>query len=175
MRTVGKYLTAPIGQQSYISAPITVTAAPIIKQSYISAPIAVTAAPIIKQSYISAPIAVTPAPVYSAPYLTKSYAPQISPLAYTGHLSKVATYTPTSNIFSIPAVKQVSYQYPKITPGYLPPSPAKVAIASSGYTLNAPAYTAPIVAKYATSPAYYAQPQVLAGPITKYVSPACKF
>lgn len=91
-----------------------------------------------------------------------------------------------------PAVKSVGY-YPKITPGYLPP--AKVAVTSPAYTLNAPAYSAGIVTKYASpaiastgystygsydssaydasysNGAYYSSPaKVLAAPVTKYVS-----
>lgn len=38
----------------------------------------------------------------------------------TAPLSKVAAYTPTSNILAVPAVKTVAY--PRITPGYLPPA-----------------------------------------------------
>lgn len=123
-----------------------------------SAYTSVTPAPIIKQAY------------YSAPVVTKTFTPQVTQLSYAAPLSKVATYTPTSNIVAIPAVKQIDYQYPKITSGYLPPAPittkyvsspavgyvsnhANVAISSPGYTLNAPAYAAPIVTKYATSPA----------------------
>lgn len=45
----------------------------------------------------------------------------------TAPLSKVAAYTPTSNILSVPAVKTVAY--PRITPGYLPPAPAYTASA----------------------------------------------
>lgn len=89
-----------------------------------------------------------------------------------------------------PAVKSVAYSYPKITPGYLPP--AKVAISAPAYSLNAPAYSAGIVTKYAATPAiattagysgsydydasysrgaYYSAPaKVLAAPVTKYVS-----
>lgn len=90
-----------------------------------SAYTSVTPGPIIKQA------------VYSAPTYTNTYlppapvvVPQISPVAYTAPLSKIATYTPTSNVVAIPAVKNVaaftSYQYPKVTPGYLPPAITKV-------------------------------------------------
>lgn len=94
----------------------------------------------------------------------------------------------------------MAYSYPKITPGYLPP--AKVAVSAPAY-LGTPAYstaysTAPIVTKYAASPAiatsgynsygsygsygsvydssyskgasYYSAPKVLTAPVTKYVS-----
>lgn len=92
-----------------------------------------------------------------------------------------------------PAVKSVGYSYPKITPGYLPP--AKVAYSAPAYSLNAPAYSAGIVTKYASTPAiatttgysgsygsydydadytkgaYYSAPtKVLAAPVTKYIS-----
>lgn len=91
----------------------------------------------------------------------------------------------------------MAYSYPKITPGYLPP--AKVAVSAPAY-LGTPAYstaysTAPIVTKYAASPAisssgyssygsygsvydssyskgasYYSAPKVLTAPVAKYVS-----
>lgn len=119
------------------SAYTSVTPGPIIKQTVYSAP----AAPVITKSYLPptpivtksylppvapvAPIAtvapyaaVTPvAPIASvAPVITKSYLPPVSPVAYSAPVvAKVATYTPTSNIVSIPSV---NYQYPKYSTGY---------------------------------------------------------
>lgn len=94
----------------------------------------------------------------------------------------------------------MGYSYPRITPGYLPP--AKVAVSAPAYALSTPAYTsaayaAPLVTKYAATPAiassgynaygsygsygsvydssyskgasYYSSP-ALAAPVTKYVS-----
>lgn len=102
---VKQFVSAPIITKSYVSQ-----AAPVLTKSYISSP------PIYTKSYISP---VTPvAPVASiAPVITKSYLPPISQIAYTAPLSKFATYTPTSNIVSIPGVK--SYAYPKIATGYV--------------------------------------------------------
>lgn len=101
------------------SAYTSVTPGPFIKQSVYSAPIS----PVITKSYLP-PIAnvasypaVTPIPPIAsvAPVITKSYLPPVSQVAYTAPLSKVATYTPTSNIVSIPAVR---YSYPKYSTGY---------------------------------------------------------
>lgn len=99
------------------SAYTSVTPVPIIKQAVYSAPVAVTKsylppAPVITKSYLPpvAPIATVATPIASvAPVITKSYLPPVA---------KVATYTPTTNIVSIPAVKSVEYQYPKISTGY---------------------------------------------------------
>lgn len=104
------------------SAYTSVTPGPIIKQAVYSSPVVTKSflptnsylppAPVITKSYLSpAPVAtVGPYPYASvAPVITKSYLPP---------LSKVATYTPTSNIVSIPAVKSLEYQYPKVSTGY---------------------------------------------------------
>lgn len=115
------------------SAYTSITPAPLIKQAVYSAPLItksyVTPAPIITKSYLPpiAPIA-TVAPAYASvtPAITKAYLPPVSQLAYTAPLSKVATYTPTSSIVSIPAVKSVAYQYPKYTAGYQAASVAYV-------------------------------------------------
>lgn len=96
-----------------------------------------------------------------------------------------------------PAVKNVAYSYPKITPGYLPPLPSpKLAISTpTAVTLNSAAYAAPVVTKYTpaitattgynaygsygsvydaslyTKGGYYSSPaKILSPPITKYVS-----
>lgn len=95
------------------------TPAPIYKQALYSAPVQPVsyAQPVITKSYLP-PVA----PVsYAAPVVAKSFVPAVNQYAYTAPLSKVATYTPTSNILTVPAIKTVAY--PKITPGYLPPAP----------------------------------------------------
>lgn len=107
------------------SAYTSVTPASIVKQI-------VPAAPVITKSYVSPavyPSAIPPTPIYTkaylpppiasvAPVITKSYLRPVNQFAYTAPLSKVATYTPTSSLVSIPAVKTVDYSYPKITTGY---------------------------------------------------------
>lgn len=107
------------------SAYTSVTPASIVKQ--------VISAPLITKSYVSAaiPSAIQPAPVYTkaylppigpvasvAPVISKSYLRPINQFAHTSPLSKVPTYTPTSSLVSLPAVKTVDYSYPKITTGY---------------------------------------------------------
>lgn len=105
------------------SAYTSVTPASIVKQ-FVSAPV-------ITKSYLSPaiPSIVAPTPAYTkaylppiaapvAPVITKSYIRPVNPIAYTAPLSKVATYTPTSSLLSIPAVKTVDYSYPKISSGY---------------------------------------------------------
>lgn len=83
-----------------------------------SAYTSVTPVPIIKQAVYSAPVAVTKSYLPPPPVITKSYLPPIGPVSYTAPVAKIATYTPTTNIVSIPAVKSVEYQYPKISTGY---------------------------------------------------------
>lgn len=108
------------------SAYTSVTPASVVKQ--------IVSAPVITKSYLSPAIssAIPPTPVYTkaylppiaapiasvAPVITKSYLRPVNQFAYTAPLSKVATYTPTSSLVSIPAVKTVDYSYPKITTGY---------------------------------------------------------
>lgn len=156
------------------SAYTSVTPAPLYKQAVYSAPVATKAylppvkhvsyaAPVITKSYLP-PVT----PTYTAPVVTKSFLP---PVTYTGKLinwrilmhdiywiliilkknciftaplSKVATYTPTSSVLAVPAVKTVAY--PRVTPRYLPPAPK--------LTINTPLYTAPVVTKYASAPVY---------------------
>lgn len=110
------------------SAYTSVTPASVVKQ--------IVSAPLITKSYVSSPIipsAIPPTPVYTkaylppiaapvasvAPVITKSFLRPVNQYAYTAPLSKVATYTPTSSLVSIPAaVKTVDYSYPKIATGY---------------------------------------------------------
>lgn len=100
------------------SAYTSVTPAPVITKSYVSPviPSAIPPTPIYTKAYLP-PIA---APVASvAPVITKSFLRPVNQYAYTAPLSKVATYTPTSSLVSIPAaVKTVDYSYPKIATGY---------------------------------------------------------
>lgn len=136
-----------------------VTPGPIVKQVY--------SAPVVTKSYVAPAVATVSHGGYG------SYVAAPTPIAYTAPLSKIATYTPTSN-FVVPAVKKVAaipaYQYPRITPGYLPPaapvvttnyvssnptavtyvsSPPKIAVATPAVSLATPTYSAPIVTKYA--------------------------
>lgn len=103
------------------SAYTSVTPAPIFKHAVYAAP-AIQPAPIITKSYLSSSPVITksylPPIATVAPVITKSYLPPVNQFAYTAPISKVATYTPTTNIVSIPAVKTVDYQYPKISTGY---------------------------------------------------------
>lgn len=90
--------------------------APVITKSYVH-PSVIPPTPVYTKAYLPPPIA---APVASvAPVITKSFLRPVNQFAYTAPLSKVATYTPTSSLVSIPAaVKTVDYSYPKITTGY---------------------------------------------------------
>lgn len=108
------------------SAYTSVTPASIVRQ--------IVSAPVITKSYLSPaiPSIIPPTPVYTkaylppiaapvasvAPVITKSYLRPANQFAYTAPLSKVATYTPTSSLVSIPAVKTIDYSYPKIANGY---------------------------------------------------------
>lgn len=101
-------------------------------------------------------------------------------IALVAPLSKVAAYTPTSNILAVPAVKTVAY--PRITPGYLPPAPIATPIYKGlfrtlhiwlrmrgplqflfGSLFLAPAYAvtpAPYVSTYVSAPKAIVSPPV---------------
>lgn len=107
----------PIIKQTVYSSPVVtksfLPSAPIVTNSYLPP------APVITKSYLPPVATAAPYPYASvAPVITKSYLPPVGPVAYTAPLSKVATYTPTSNIVSIPAIKSLEYQYPKVSTGY---------------------------------------------------------
>lgn len=114
----------PIIKQTVYSSPVVtksfLPSAPIVTNSYLPP------APVITKSYLPPVGTVAPYTPYTpytpyasvAPVITKSYLPPVGPVGYTAPLSKVATYTPTSNIVSIPAVKSLEYQYPKVSTGY---------------------------------------------------------
>lgn len=121
--------------------------------------------------YISRGPVIKQQSIIATPAITKTYLPPpTAAFGYTAPLSKIATYTPTSNIVSIPSVNKVAvsaYDYPRIAIG----APAVTKVVSSPAISTAyaagpafsqfsvsptiasrVAYTSPFVKTYATSP-----------------------
>lgn len=142
-----------VSSQTYLPPSI---ATPVVSNTYL--PPASIATPVVSNTYLP------PTPVVSNAYLppatvTKTYVPSAyNAISYARPLSKIATYTPTSNIVSVPAVSKVAYGYPNIATKYISSavSPAISSTYSAGHYGHAsPAYTSyssPVVSQYAVTP-----------------------